>query len=87
MENICKYNKYGHCRFGKFCNFYHEDRKCETEGCDHKICCYRHPQPCRYIKTRKSCKFGDSCDFDHDGDVIDIEINTLKVRADDLKIL
>ena len=65
MDKICKYNKYGHCKYGKFCNFAHENRKCETKFCDFKKCDKRHPKNCKYVVNNKPCKFGEFCSFEH----------------------
>ena len=87
MDIICKYNKYGHCRYGNFCNFFHENRKCEKDGCDHKTCHFRHPKPCRYIKAGKICKFDNFCDFDHGVNVIEGDIEALKAKVESLEKL
>ena len=65
MAVICKINKFSHCRFGKFCNFKHENEKCKVENCNAKVCDLRHPPPCRNILQRKPCPFGDLCSFEH----------------------
>ena len=88
MEAICKFNKYGHCRYGEFCNFYHEDKRCQKEVCDHKACNFRHPKKCRNIATGKKCKFEDSCDFDHGDDQrsnADEEVKTWKAKVESLE--
>ena len=64
-EAICKLNKYGHCRYGKYCNFIHVDEKCEVNECDSRNCPLRHPRDCRYVTRNKKCKFGDLCAFGH----------------------
>ena len=87
MDTICKYNKYGHCRYGSFCKFSHENKKCETDGCDHKTCPLRHPKPCRYIKAGIICRFENFCDFDHGMNVIEGDIEALKVKVESLEKL
>ena len=69
LANICKKNKYSHCKFGRFCHFVHENRKCKTIGCDARSCDLRHPPKCRNILLKKACKFGKFCSFDHEVDI------------------
>ena len=87
MDTICKHNKYGHCRYGSFCKFIHENKKCETESCDHRTCPLRHPKPCRYIKAGKICRFETFCDFDHGVNVIEEDIEALKLKVESLEKL
>ena len=63
--NICKFNKFSHCKYSRFCNFYHENKKCEIKNCDAKKCNLRHPAPCRNILQGKVCPFGNFCSFKH----------------------
>ena len=66
MNAICKFNKHGHCRYGQFCHFTHENRKCEDKSCDVKNCNFRHPKLCMYKLKNQKCKFDEVCAFDHD---------------------
>ena len=63
---ICKFNKFGHCVYGKFCNFNHENKKCDNRDCDFKRCNFRHPKDCKYVLTNQKCKFGEFCSFEHE---------------------
>ena len=63
--NVCKLNKYGHCKFAQFCFFKHVDEKCELETCNQQFCDQRHPRDCRYFKKYGVCRFGDFCAFQH----------------------
>ena len=66
MNNeICKHNKYGHCKFGKNCYFKHENEKCEMENCETYKCNLRHPKDCRYMLKHGMCKFTEFCSFNH----------------------
>ena len=65
MATICKLNKFSHCKFGRFCHFIHENRKCKNKNCNARNCDLRHPKPCRYILQKKDCKFGAFCSFEH----------------------
>ena len=85
---VCKFNKFGFCRYGNLCFRKHENRKCENDNCQVKGCPYRHPRKCRYYIEYNNCKFGSYCKFSHD--VIPLkkhneEINDLKKQIKDLK--
>ena len=63
---VCKYNKYGHCKYGKHCNFIHVNSKCEMNDCDVKKCTLRHPKDCKFVMRNKKCRFGEEyCSFEH----------------------
>ena len=64
-KELCKWNKFSHCRYGRFCHFIHENQKCEEKNCDARQCHLRHPRPCRNILQGKPCPFGDICSFEH----------------------
>ena len=63
-ENICKWEKFGYCRKKKDCTDYHPSEVCREEVCNVSKCHKRHPQPCRFFRFG-SCKFGESCKYDH----------------------
>ena len=64
-STICKWNKYSHCRYGRFCLYKHENKRCQEPDCDARQCNLRHPRPCRNIVLGRSCPFGKICSFDH----------------------
>ena len=64
-DGICKYNKYGYCKYGETCHKYHEIRKCEDVKCETVTCLLRHPTPCRHFSIYRRCKFGSYCSFEH----------------------
>ena len=64
-SKVCKRNQFAHCKFGKFCFYEHEDRKCTKIGCSDRKCPYRHPAPCRNILQKKIWPWGSTCSFDH----------------------
>ena len=64
-ESICKWNKYSHCRYGRFCYFKHVNKRCQEKECDARQCNLRHPRPCRNVLQGKSCPFGETCSFEH----------------------
>ena len=65
-DAACKFNKYGHCKYGRYCNFRHVNKKCDKINCDIKTCDYRHPKYCRYILQHSTCKFQEYCSFEHE---------------------
>ena len=65
-EVICKYNQFGHCKFGKHCYFKHITEICGEDSCEINKCTLRHPKDCRYIVRNKICKFDELCAFNHD---------------------
>ena len=66
QEDVCKFNKFGFCKFGNTCFKKHDNRKCEKKDCNIWKCSQRHPKMCRYFSEFKMCKFGDFCRFSHD---------------------
>ena len=66
VDNVCKYFKYGFCKFRDTCNLRHNDEICEEESCDIKQCFKRHPRQCRYYREYNRCKFGVQCCYRHD---------------------
>ena len=46
---VCKYNKFGYCRFNGTCRNYHEDTNCDEKNCDTKYT-KRHPRPCKFFE-------------------------------------
>ena len=65
MESLCKYNKFGFCKFGNKCRKQHVEKCCDVTNCENKSCVNRHPKMCRYFSIYRRCKFGDFCMFKH----------------------
>ena len=59
-QNVCKYNKFGYCRYRETCRNLHIDEICENKTCDITTCRQRHPRECRYYREYFRCKF-DPC--------------------------
>ena len=64
-HNVCRYYKFGHCKFADKCRFVHIHDKCENSSCDIKSCSLRHPRICKFFRDYRRCKFGEWCSFDH----------------------
>ena len=80
MDNmqICKYFKYGHCKFQERCHKKHVETICDKEDCEIKECCLRHPRHCRYFQNYGKCKFL-YCSYKHE--------NTTKQKIEQLEYL
>ena len=64
-ENVCRFYKYGYCKFLETCRYKHNDKVCDKNECDIVSCEDRHPKDCIYLKSYKYCKFGEYCKFNH----------------------
>ena len=64
-QNVCRYNKFGHCKFSQKCRFFHVDEICENQSCDIRSCNLRHPRACKYFRDFNRCKFNEWCSFKH----------------------
>ena len=68
-QNVCKYNKYGFCKFRTTCRKQHIKKICSKNGCESEKCYLRHPKVCRYYREIGYCKFGEWCLFKHESNV------------------
>ena len=78
---ICKYNKFGYCKFGEKCRKQHIKEICFEKSCEISQCNQRHPKVCRYYRNYGRCKFS-PCAFKHEdhanyNETVDKEIKTL----------
>ena len=81
VETICKFHKFGYCKFGLTCHKQHVTKVCESEACGISNCTSRHPSYCKYFERYKRCKFGEYCSFLH------MENSDTKVKDDKVKLL
>ena len=65
VQNVCRFNKFGFCKFAMTCRMKHVDELCETSGCEINLCEKRHPRICRFFYEFGRCKFGDYCKYNH----------------------
>ena len=63
--NICHFNKYGHCRYGDICRYFHNNKICDIESCDVESCNLRHPKKCSFWSEYGRYKFGTFCSYKH----------------------
>ena len=64
--NVCKYNKFGYCKFQNSCRKFHNNEICVDKTCLIEVCEKRHPKKCKYYTSYKNCKFGTFCKYFHD---------------------
>ena len=83
-HNVCKYNKFGYCRFKDTCRNFHSNEICEKYSCNITSCNQRHPRECRYYREYRRCKFN-PCKFKHVTHSPYDESEILKLREDHLK--
>ena len=62
---MCRYYKFGFCKYLKRCQFLHIKEICENNYCDVRTCSQRHPRICSYYRDYNRCKFGEWCNFKH----------------------
>ena len=64
-QNVCRYFKFGFCRFKEMCRFMHISEVCENPSCEIKLCNLRHPRICNFFRDYNRCKFSEWCAFKH----------------------
>ena len=64
-KNVCRYNKFGHCKFSEKVKFMHNIERCENSSCAITNCNLRHPRTCNFYRDYQRCKFGEWCSFNH----------------------
>ena len=79
-QNVCKFNKFGYCKYKELCRNLHVNEKCEIVSCDLSTCMLRHPKLCKYFAQYKQCKFH-PCRFEH----VEMETDLEKLQLDNQK--
>ena len=64
-KQVCKYFKYGYCKFTDKCRNLHNTKICDKTTCDVKMCNFRHPKTCKFHIEFQHCKFGEWCLYRH----------------------
>ena len=62
---MCRYFKFGFCKFGDHCRNLHVEEKCDDKQCDISNCDKRHPRPCTFYRYYGRCKYSDYCKYEH----------------------
>ena len=65
QENVCLFNKFGHCKFSTKCRQFHVNEMCENKSCESQKCPKRHPRACHFFNQYQRCKFGEFCSYLH----------------------
>ena len=82
-QPVCKFHKFGHCKFGQTCRHMHNNSICTNPKCDRKSCLWRHPQSCKYFSNSGFCRFGNECSYLHN----ESKSTTSQKEIEDLKTL
>ena len=61
---VCKYFKFGHCKYRSCCRNRHVDVLCEDSSCNIMICEKRHPVICKFFSSYRRCKYN-PCSYKH----------------------
>ena len=88
QNQICRYNKFGFCKFGEVCRKRHVSEKCLESSCEILSCNLRHPKICKYFKEFRRCKFGEYCCFDHTesgSELLEKRANDLIMKVENLE--
>ena len=64
-REICRYNKFGHCKYRSSCRNIHIEILCNIQNCKISSCEMRHPIMCKYFLQYGRCKF-DPCSYRHE---------------------
>ena len=66
MEEICKHNQTGYCKFKEHCKKTHENIVCEnTSDCRKENCIKRHPKVCKHFRAHGKCRHNAECAYQH----------------------
>ena len=86
--NFCKFNFFGHCKYGTRCLKPHPLQTCWDFPNKIQECLQtsRHPRPCKFFEQFGNCKFGDDCSYIHISSTkSELEIKALQCDIDVLK--
>ena len=90
QDDVCKYFKYGYCKYRDKCRMHHNKEICDNGySCTaSKVCPKRHPKLCRKLSLEGFCRHGDKCAYRHTTSSklsIQNDANILKVRLENLE--
>ena len=69
---VCRYNKFGYCKFKEHCRKQHVNEVCTNDNCEVHSCSLRHPKSRKYYREYGRCKFN-PCAFKHKDSENDFE--------------
>ena len=86
-KEVCKFYKFGFCKFREFCKRRHLEQICESQAeCKNKEQCpKRHPKSCKRFNSGNGCKHGEECAYNHKANVKVKEVTELKDKIDNLE--
>ena len=84
-QNVCRYYKFGYCKFVDKCRNLHVEEKCENKECDITKCDKRHPRPCTFYRDYGRCKYSDYCKYEHVHQENNILTEKFECRLDKLE--
>ena len=76
---VCRYNKFGYCKFSDKCRLRHNDVICSEKNCNLFNCEKRHPKMCTFHRDFGRCKFTTYCRYNHEKHK-DIKENNDKIK-------
>ena len=86
-DEVCKFSKFGFCKFKKGCKRKHFSEICENLSTCKNIteCHKRHPKLCKRFKTGNDCRFNGDCAYYHTDTNEDEEKCKLKEKVEILE--
>ena len=87
VQNVCKRNKLGYCKYGDQCRYLHVDELCDNTKCEVLICEKRHPGSCRFYREHGMCKFTDFCKYAHNQPLNDKVAKQFETKIKELEKL
>ena len=82
---LCRYNKFGFCKFSEKCRFRHNNDLCVDKNCTVFNCEKRHPKICIYHRDFGKCKFTTYCRYNHEKQH-DVETDSERINELEKKI-
>ena len=84
-QNVCRYFKFGYCKFGEKCRNLHIEEKCCDNQCEIVNCDKRHPKPCNFYRDYGRCKYLQYCKYEHVQQGNNIITEEYKIKIDNLE--
>ena len=85
QQNVCRYFKFGYCKFLDMCRLRHISEICRNSSCEIRNCSLRHPKSCKYFRDYRRCKFGEYCYFAHKESENENSVVEIRVKMEDNK--
>ena len=80
IENVCRFNKYGYCKFGDYCRNLHVNELCVELQCDIAVCEKRHPRTWSFYRDYGRCKYTEYCRYKPAQTVDEISTNDFEEK-------